>query len=211
MQPSPGLTGPLVVATRRAAAWSPRTLSLPGPAGALAVGLALLPGRAGAQPAPLDPVSQAAELSRFRTGSRLATAGGYVTMAGGGVGLAGLIAAAGGYNPTGTYLSYGGSGLWALGFCLEAGGVSMQHNAAERLGLDPGRGLFVTGTTLGALGLASTAASLYVGATDHFGDKNLLATLSFMAGGLVFVTVARVLYAFDERRLARALSGSIQF
>ena len=180
----------------------------------LLLAAALLPAAARAQPASPEGapgVDVGQEAARFRSGYRLATADGYVTMAGGAVGLGGLIASAGGYQPTGDILSYGGSGLWALGFCLEAGGLGMQHGAAERLGLDPGRGLFAGGATLGAFGLASTAVSIYVSSTSLFGDKNAIATASFIAGGLALVTGARLFLAFDERRLLRALAGTLQF
>lgn len=156
-----------------------------------------------------------AELARFSTGQRLAAAGGYVGMAGGALGLAGLLTSALEYQPTGDILAYGGSGLWALGFCLEAGGLGLQHSAAGRLGLDPGRGLFAGGTTLGVLGLASAGVSLYTAKSNVFSDSDsdtrLKVQLSLMAGSIVFMTVGRILYAFDERRLARAFFGQGTF
>ena len=68
-------------------------------------------------------------------------------------------------SPTdpGPVLAYVGSTASAVGFVLSASALGYQHHLLDRLGVDPGRGRFAAGTTIGVVGFTAVGASYLFG------------------------------------------------
>ncbi len=113
-------------------------------------------------------------------------------------------------KPTDTaqLLSYAASSTSALGFSLSAGGLSWQHRILDELGADPGRGLFVTGTIVGVLGLVGVGAGYFFGLTSTLNAHDQsIAVLTSSLGGALLCTVGSVLYGADSSRMKRVWNG----
>lgn len=171
--------------------------------------------------------TEARALRQLRVGHNLIIAGDVISIVGdvgSGAGL--FINLANGFlgDPTaqtvGVAFSYAGAGVDALGFGLTASGYGVLHSAAQRLGRDPGRGLFAAGTTVGALAFASLGASIFLLSTNYYTDPirsgniysvNGVAVLSCLAGSGLLFAVSQTLYNYDHHRLAQALKGVYSF
>lgn len=109
---------------------------------------------------------------------------------------------------TGQVLAYAASSTSALGFSLSAGGLSWQHHILDDLGVDPGRGLFVTGTLVGVVGLASVGLGYFFGLTSYLNPHDQsIAVLTTSLSGALLCTVGSLLYSADSSRMKRVWNG----
>lgn len=117
-------------------------------------------------------------------------------------------------KPTDTaqILSYAASSTSALGFSLSAGGLAWQHRILDELGADPGRGLFVSGTAVGLLGLVGVGAGYFFGLTDYLNPHDQsIASLTTSLGGALLCTVGSLLYGADSARMKRVFTRLTTF
>ena len=101
-------------------------------------------------------------------------------------------------------LSYLGSTTSALGFVFSAAGLGLQHHVLEEVQMDPGRGVFSTGTAFGVLGFMSVGASYFFGLTNYLNPHDQgLAILSTTIGGAGLCLLGGLLYTIDAAQLKR--------
>lgn len=164
--------------------------------------LALFP--CAARPAAADP-PEAEGLRRWRSGAAVRLAGVVSSLTGGGLGLAGSVAVWRGAPGVGQGLLYGATGAIGAGFTLSAVGLGLQHRGLERLGVDPGWGLYAAGTALGGAGLLAGGAASFLRGTEYAPEEQRgpLALSLAIAGASCLIT-ASVLYLVDGGRLRRA-------
>ena len=109
----------------------------------------------------------------------------------------------------GTTLFTSGPLLWhgaiGAGFTLSAVGLGLQHRGLDRLGVDPGWGLYAAGTALGGAGLLAGGAASFLRGTEYAPEEQRgpLALSLAIAGASCLIT-ASVLYLVDGGRLRRA-------
>jgi hypothetical protein len=102
-------------------------------------------------------------------------------------------------------LAYIGSSTSALGFIFSASGLGYQHSLLRELDIDPGRGLFAAGTTLGLVGFLGVGAGYFFGLTNFLDAHDQgIAILASSISGTVLCAVGSLLYTIDESRLKRA-------
>lgn len=109
-------------------------------------------------------------------------------------------------KPTDTsqILSLVSSGSAVFGFALAAGGLGWRHHILDKLSADPGRGLFIGGTVVGAIGVLSIVASYVVGFSS-FGtprDRSIIA-LATSLGGASLCNSGTAMYAKDSANLLK--------
>jgi hypothetical protein len=113
-------------------------------------------------------------------------------------------------RPIARGLGYAGTGANALGVILSATGLGLQHSALARMGADPGRGLYATGTVFGVLGLLTMGGSYFIDVThyvySHPGEERQrnAALFGTIAASAVLLSVGGILFFSDSRRLSRA-------
>ena len=100
----------------------------------------------------------------------------------------------------------------AVGFGLSAGGLALRHHILRKLDADPGRGLFLSGTVVGLVGIAAIAAGYIVGFANigNTHDQSI-AMLSTSLGGSLFCNVATTMYAKDGSNLQKAWKNLTTF
>ncbi len=109
-------------------------------------------------------------------------------------------------------LSYVSSTSAAFAFGLSAGGLAIRHHVLRELGADTGRGLFLGGTVVGLVGLASIAVSYIVGFSNVSDPRNQsIAVLSTSLGGSLLCNVATTMYAKDGSNLQKAWKNLTTF
>jgi hypothetical protein len=105
----------------------------------------------------------------------------------------------------GPALAYTGASLSTAGFILNAAGLGYEHHVLDRLGYDPGRGLYGFGTTLGLLGILGTGASYFFGATSYLNPHDQgNAIIATSITGAALCGVAGILYAVDSSHVLKA-------
>ena len=109
-------------------------------------------------------------------------------------------------------LSYVSSTSAAFAFALSAGGLALRHHILRELDADPGRGLFLSGTIVGLVGVAAIAVSYIVG-FSNVGDPHnqSIAVLSTSLGGAMLCNVATTMYAKDGSNLQKAWKSLTTF
>ena len=109
-------------------------------------------------------------------------------------------------------LSYVSSTSAAFAFALSAGGLALRHHILRELDADPGRGLFLSGTIVGLVGVAAIAVSYIVG-FSNVGDPHnqSIAVLSTSLGGSMLCNVATTMYAKDGSNLQKAWKSLTTF
>jgi hypothetical protein len=109
-------------------------------------------------------------------------------------------------------LSYVSSASAAFAFGLSAGGLAIRHHILRELGADPGRGLFLSGTVVGLVGVAAIAVGYIVG-FSNVGDAHdqSIAVLATSLGGSTLCNVATTIYAKDGSNLQKAWKNLTTF
>jgi len=166
-------------------------------------------------PLPLRIRPAAEEIGRWQRARILEAVGTLLSIAGTGLSLASVIYIAAAHYPassndllnppapsdTGPVLAYVGASTSAVGFVLQANGLGWQHRVLDRLGVDPGRGMFAVGTTIGLLGFTSVGASYFFGLTSHLDPHDQqVAVLATSIGGAALCAIAGLFYAIDSSR-----------
>lgn len=150
---------------------------------------------------------------RYRAGRVVAGTGTLISLIGSGLTLTSWIAAPfvdTKQDPWPIALGYAGTGATGLGVILSATGLGLQHSALAKVGADPGRGLYATGTVFGVLGLLTMGGSYFLNATryvyDHPSeqDKRLAVNYGTIAASAVLLTLSGILFVSDSARLGRA-------
>lgn len=109
-------------------------------------------------------------------------------------------------------MSWVSSGSSAFAFGLAAGGLAWRHNILRKLGADPGRGLFIAGTVVGLVGIASIVASYVVGFSDLGNPHDQsIAVLATSLGGSAISNIGTAMYASDASKLQKAWKALTTF
>jgi hypothetical protein len=164
-------------------------------------------------PLPLRITPPPEEVSRWRSARIASVVGSLVSLVGSGLSVAAVIYVAvtpAGINPPspsdpGTALAYAGSTTSAAGFVISATALGVEHRILDRLGVDPGRGPFAVGTTIGILGFTTVGTSYLFGLTHIFEPNNQqVAVLVTTIGGAALCGIAGLFYAIDSSRNKKA-------
>ncbi len=112
----------------------------------------------------------------------------------------------------GEILSLVSSGSAAFSFGLGAGGLAWRHHILQRLNADPGRGLFIGGTVVGAIGLAAIVTSYIIG-FGNIGNPHdrSISVLTTSLGGSAVCNIGSALYAADSSNLTKAWNSLMTF
>jgi hypothetical protein len=128
---------------------------------------------------------------------------------GSGLSLAGIFITTGyGFDPNSKYtqigpdLAYAGSAATGAGVLFAATGLGIEHSALRLAGVDPGYGLYATGTLFGILGLAGIGASYFLGLTNYVNDSAVIGFGCSIASAVV-LTVGGLFYVADSNRMRR--------
>jgi hypothetical protein len=109
-------------------------------------------------------------------------------------------------------LSYVSSSSSAFGFALAAGGLGLRHHILRKLDADPGRGLFVAGTVVGLVGVASIITSYIVGFANVGNPHDQsIAVLATSLGGSAITNVGTAIYAKDASQVQKAWKALTTF
>jgi hypothetical protein len=109
-------------------------------------------------------------------------------------------------------LSFVSSGSSAFAFALAAGGLGWRHHILQKLDADPGRGLFIAGTVVGLVGIASIIASYVVGfANVGNAHDQSIAVLVTSLGGSTISNVGVAMYARDASTVQKAWKALTTF
>jgi hypothetical protein len=109
-------------------------------------------------------------------------------------------------------LSYVSSGSSAFAFGLAAGGLAWRHAILRKLDADPGRGLFIAGTVVGLVGIASIVTSYIVGFVDVGNPHDQsIAVLVTSLGGSTIANVGVAMYAKDASKVQKAWKAMTTF
>jgi len=178
-------------------------------------------------PATLHAAPSPDVVSRWHTARVISVFGSILSIAGTGLSLASLIyIAATNYPPSansllspqakpsdpGPVLAYVGSSASAAGFVLTATGLGLEHNILDKLGADPGRGIFGIGTTFGIIGFGGVALSYFFGLTSYLQPHDQsIAILTTSIGGAALCGLASILYSIDSSHVKKAWSDLTTF
>jgi hypothetical protein len=101
-------------------------------------------------------------------------------------------------------LSFVSSTSSVFAFGLSAGGLAIRHHVLQKLDADPGRGLFISGTVVGLIGVAAIISSYIVGFSNvgNAHDQSI-AVLTTSLGGSAFCNVATTMYAKDGSNMQK--------
>lgn len=109
-------------------------------------------------------------------------------------------------------LSWVSSSSSAFGFALAAGGLGWRHYILRKLDADPGRGLFLAGTVVGLVGVASIITSYIVGFVDVGNPHDQsIAVLVTSLGGSAISNVGTAMYAKDASQVQKAWKALTTF
>jgi hypothetical protein len=109
-------------------------------------------------------------------------------------------------------LSFVSSGSSAFAFALAAGGLGWRHHILQKLDADPGRGLFIAGTVVGLVGIASIITSYVVGfANVGNAHDQSIAVLVTSLGGSTISNVGVAMYAKDASKVQKAWKALTTF
>jgi len=112
----------------------------------------------------------------------------------------------------GPVLAYVGSSASAVGFVFTATGLGLEHNILDKMGADPGRGIFGVGTTFGIVGFSGVALSYFFGLTNYLNPHDQsIAILTTTIGGAALCGIASILYSIDSSHVKKAWSDLTTF
>jgi hypothetical protein len=175
-------------------------------------------GPVGPAPLPLSVTPTPVVVRSWRRARVVSAVGTLLSIAGTGLSLASVIyIAATHYPPSaadilnppapsdpGPVLAYVGSSTSAAGFVFSASALAYQHHLLDRLGIDPGKGRFAIGTTIGLVGFAGVGASYFFGLTHYLDPHDQeIAILATSIGGAALCAIAGLLYTIDSSRNMR--------
>jgi hypothetical protein len=101
----------------------------------------------------------------------------------------------------GPAMAYAGASASAAGFVMSAAGLGYEHHLLDRMGVDPGRGRFAIGTSIGVLGFTSVGISYFFGFTHYLNPHDReVAILATSIGGAALCAIAGLVYVFDSSR-----------
>jgi hypothetical protein len=167
------------------------------------------------QPLPTRITPESDVIARWRRARIVSVIGTLLSLVGTGLSLASVIyVAATHYPPSGhdllnqaapsdpgPVLAYAGSTTSAAGFIFTAAALGYEHRILDRVGVDPGRGLFATGTVIGMLGFTAVGASYFFGLTNYLdAHDQQVAVLATSIGGAALCGLAGLVYLFDSSR-----------
>jgi hypothetical protein len=101
-------------------------------------------------------------------------------------------------------LSFVSSTSSVFAFGLSAGGLAIRHHVLRQLDADTGRGLFLSGTVIGLVGIAAIVTSYIIGFSGGIDPHNgSIASLSTSLGGSALCNLGVALYAKDASNMQK--------